>query len=110
MREENGDGNTSVLSPKLPGLRAADTPTSWMDGPGRVEIRTDAWPLESVPGGEIVTVEQQGNRAFTGICAAWKMCLQIPFFYRYGLAHYLPIVRKLVGKHRRRGNGDTHEI
>ena len=57
-----------------------------MDWLGRVELRTDDSPLGAVPVGEIVVVEKKRSRAFTGVYATRKVCLQVPLFFLYGLA------------------------
>ena len=81
-----------------------------MDWLGRVELRTDDSPLGEVPVGEIVVVEKQSSRAFTGVYATRKVCLQVPLFFLYGLALYLPPVRTLFGRDKQGCNGDACEI
>ncbi len=84
--------------------------TASMDWLGRVELRTDDSPLGEVPVGEIVVVERESARAFTGVYAIRKACLQVPIFFLYGLALYLPPVRILFGKGKQGCNGDACEI
>ena len=84
--------------------------TARMDWLGRVELRTDESPLGAVPVGEIVVVEKESGRAFTGVYATRKVCLQVPLLYLYGLALYLPPVRALFGRDRQGCNGDACEI
>ena len=84
--------------------------TAWMDWLGRVELRTDDSPLGEVPVGEIVVVERESARAFTGVYAIRKVCLQVPTFFLYGLALYLPPIRVLFGKSKQGCNGDACEI
>ena len=43
--------------------------TARMDWLGRVELRTDASPLGEVPVGEIVVVDKQRSKVFTGVYA-----------------------------------------
>ena len=84
--------------------------TARMDWLGRVEFRTDDSPLGEVPVGEIVVVERESARAFTGVYAIRKVCLQVPIFFLYGLALYLPLIRVLFGKSKQGCNGDACEI
>ena len=84
--------------------------TARMDWLGRVELRTDDSPLGAVPVGEIVVVEKESSRAFTGVYATRKVCLQVPLLFPYGLALYLPPIRALFGRHKQGCNGDACEI
>ena len=84
--------------------------TARMDWLGRVELRTDDSPLGEVPVGEIVVVERESARAFTGVYAIRKVCLQVPIFFLYGLAPYLPPIRALFAKGKPGCNGDACEI
>ena len=47
--------------------------TARMDWLGRVELRTERSPLGEVPIGEIVVVEKESARAFTGVYATRKV-------------------------------------
>ena len=47
--------------------------TARLDWLGRVELRTDGSPLGAVPVGEIVVVEKQSGRTFTGVYATRKV-------------------------------------
>ena len=84
--------------------------TARMDWLGLVELRTDDSPLGEVPVGEIVVVEKESSRAFTGVYATRKVCLQVPLLFPYGLALYLPPVRALFGRGKQGCNGDACEI
>ncbi len=84
--------------------------TALMDWLDRVELRTDDSPLGEVPVGEIVVVERESARAFTGVYAIRKVCLQVPIFFLYGLALYLPPIRALFAKGKPGCNGDACEI
>ena len=84
--------------------------TARLDWLNRVELRTDESPLGKVPVGEIVVVDKQSSRAFTGVYATRKVCLQVPLFFLYGLALYLPPVRALLGRNKQGCNGDACEI
>ena len=55
-------------------------------------------------------VEKESSRAFTGVYATRKVCLQVPLFFLYGLALYLPPVRALFGRDKQGCNGDACEI
>ena len=90
-------------------VRQAGRTAQW-DWLGRVELRTDASPLGEVPVGEIVVVETRSSRAFTGVYATRKVCLQVPLLFLYGLALYLPPVRLAFGRDKQGCNGDACEI
>ena len=83
--------------------------TARLDWLGRVELRTDESPLGEIPVGEIVVVEQRGDRTFTGIYATRKVSLQIPLLVPYALALYLPPVRAIAGRGKPGCNGDACE-
>ena len=97
-------------NPRCPDCVRQANLTASMDWLGRVELRTDDSPLGAVPVGEIVVVEKQSSRAFTGVYATRKVCLQVPLFFLYGLALYLPPVRALFGRDKQGCNGDACEI
>ena len=84
--------------------------TARMDWLGRVELRTEDSPLGKVPVGEVVVVENDRGRTFTGVYATRKVCLQVPLFFLYGLALYLPPIRALFGREKQGCNGDACEI
>ena len=84
--------------------------TKELDWFNRIDLRTDVSPLGDVPVGEIVVVEESGNRIYTGVFAIRKICLQIPLFYLYGLVLYLPIIRNIAGRRKMGCNGDACEI
>ena len=84
--------------------------TTRMDWLGRVELRTDDSPLGEVPVGEIVVVERESVKAFTGVYAIRKVCLQVPIFFLYGLALYLPPIRILFANGKPGCNGEVCEI
>ena len=97
-------------NPRCPDCVRQANLTARMDWLGRVELRTDDSPLGAVPVGEIVVVEKESNRAFTGVYATRKVCLQVPLFFLYGFALYLPPVRALFGREKQGCNGDACEI
>ena len=80
-----------------------------MDWLNRIELRTDDSPLGEVPAGEIVVVEKQTNRIFTGIYAIRKVCLQIPLLFPFGLALFLSPIRKIARWDQQGCNGDAYE-
>ena len=84
--------------------------TARVDWLGRIELRTDDSPLGAVAVGEIVVVDKRRNTVFTGVYATRKACLQIPVFFLYGLALYLPLVRLALGRDKQGCNGDACEI
>ena len=97
-------------NPRCPDCVRQASLTVRMDWLGRVELRTDDSPLGAVPVGEIVVVEKQRSKAFTGVYATRKVCLQVLLFFLYGLALYLPPVRALFGRDKQGCNGDACEI
>lgn len=84
--------------------------TARLDWLGRVELRTDDSPLGAVAVGEIVVVDKRRSRVFTGVYATRKVCLQVPLFFLYGLALYLPPLRRLLGRDKPGCNGDACEV
>ena len=84
--------------------------TARMDWLGRIELRTDDSPLGKVPVGEIVVVNEQRSKVFTGVYATRQVCLQVPLLFLYGLALYLPPLRLLFGRGKQGCNGDACEI
>ena len=84
--------------------------TARLDWLRRVELRTDESPLGEVPVGEIVVVEKRSARAFTGIYATRKVCMQVPLLCPYALALFLPPIRAIAGRGKPGCNGDACEI
>ena len=84
--------------------------TGRMDWLNRVELRTDESPLGVVSIGEIVVVEKQNNRIFTGVSATRKVCLQVPLLVPYGLVLFLPPILKFAGRKKTGCSGDACEI
>lgn len=84
--------------------------TAHWDWLGRVELRTEESPIGAVPVGEIVVVETRSSKVFTGVYATRKVCLQVPLFFLYGLALYLPPVRLALGRDKQGCNGDACDI
>ena len=82
--------------------------TSRLDWLRAIDLRTDASPLGEVPAGEIVVVDER-VRVFTGVYAKRKVCLRIPLFFVYGLALYVPPIRRFAGRANPGCNGDACE-
>ena len=97
-------------NPRCPDCVRQARLTARMDWLGRVELRTDDSPLGVVPVGEIVVVEKESGRTFTGVYATRKVCLQVPPLFLYGLALYLAPVRILFGREKQGCNGDACKI
>ena len=97
-------------NPRCPDCVRQARQTARLDWLGRIEMRTDESPLGEVPVGEIVVIEKGSGRAFTGVYATRKLCLQVPFYFLYGLALYLPPLRLLLGRDKQGCNGDACEI
>ena len=55
-------------------------------------------------------VEERSSRAFTGIYATRKVCMQVPLLFPYGLALFLPPLRSISGRGKPGCNGDACEI
>ena len=76
-------------NPDCPVCARRASRTARLDWLGRVELSTEESPLGPVPPGEIVVVDGKSGRAFAGISATRKLCLQVPLLLPYGLALYL---------------------
>ena len=94
-------------NPDCPVCERQAARTGRMDWLGRVELCTDESPLGEVPAGNIVVVDKQDNRIFTGIYATRMVCLQVPLLFLYGLILYIPAIRKIAGQDRQGCNGDA---
>ena len=97
-------------NPRCPDCVRQAALTARMDWLGRIELRTDDSPLGEVPVGEIVVVDKQRGKIFTGVYATRQVCLRVPLLFLYGLALYLPPIRMLLGKGKRGCNGDACEV
>ena len=84
--------------------------TAGFDWLGRIALSTASSPLGEVPKGQIVVVDARSKCVFSGIYATRKICLQVPLFLLYGLALYLPPIRRLAGGDNQDCNGATCEI
>ena len=80
--------------------------TARLDWLRAIELRTDHSPLGEVPVGEIVVVDEQSGRIFTGVYATRMVCLRVPLLFLYGLLLYLPPIRNRVGGAKPGCNGD----
>ena len=83
--------------------------TSRLDWLRAIDLRTDPSPLGEVPVGEIVVVDERA-RVFTGVYAKRKVCLRIPLYFAFGLALYVPLIRRFAGKSNLGCNGDACEV
>ena len=97
-------------NPNCPDCARQAARTARLDWLSRIELRTDESPLGEVPPGEIVVVEKRTARAFTGIYATRRVCIQVPLLFAYGLALFLPPVRAIAGRGKPGCNGDACEI
>ena len=59
--------------------------TARLDWLRTIELRTDRSPLGEVPDGEIVVVDEQRRRVFTGVYGTRMVCRRIPLLFLYGL-------------------------
>jgi len=84
--------------------------TTQADWLGRIELSTQESPLGEVPVGEILVIDKQSNKVFTGIYATRKVCLQVPLFFIYGLLLYIAPIRKIAGRKKQGCNGDACQI
>ena len=84
--------------------------TARLDWLRAIEFRTDRSPLGEVPVGEIVVVDEQNRRVFTGVYATRMVCLRIPLLFLYGLLLYLAPIRNRVGGAKPGRNGDECEV
>ena len=84
--------------------------TARLDWLRTIELRTDRAPLGEVPVGEIVVVDVQSRRVFTGVYATRMVRLRIPLLFLYGLLLFLPPIRNRVGGAKPGCNGDECEV
>ena len=84
--------------------------TAQMDWFRRVDLSTEDSPLGETPVGEIVVVDRNSRKVFTGVYATRKLCLQVPVYFLYGLLLFLPPVRNKVDGEKPGCNGDACEI
>ena len=84
--------------------------TARLDWLRTIDVRMDCSPLGEVPVGEIVVVDEQSRRVFTGVYATRMVCLRIPLLFLHGLLLYLPPIRNRVAGAEPGCNGDAREI
>ena len=89
--------------------RKANT-TAKLDWLNRIAISTKDSPIGQVPKGEIVVVDNVAKKVFTGIYATRTICLNVPAYFLYGFALYIPPVRNYFAKSNPGCNGDECEI
>lgn len=103
-------GITLYYNKDCPRCRRQAKRTAKLDWLRRVKLSTEESPLGEVPLGEIVVVDKQSNRVYTGIFATRRVCMQVPAFFVYGLLLYIPFIRKLAGKNKPGCNGDACKV
>lgn len=84
--------------------------TARLDWFRAIEVRTDRSPLGEVPAGEIVVVDEERRRVYTGVYATRVVCVRIPLLILYGLLLYLPYIRDRIGETKPGCNGDACEV
>ncbi len=84
--------------------------TARLDWFRAIDVRTDRSPLGEVAVGEIVVVDEQRRRVYTGVYAIRMVCLRIPLFFLYGLLLYVPRIRDRIGEAKPGCNGDACEV
>ena len=83
--------------------------TTRLDWLGRVRISTEDSPIGPVPPGEIVVADDSA-KVFTGVYATRAVSMRIPAYFLYGLALYIPPLRRLFGRGKQGCNGDACEV
>ncbi len=84
--------------------------TAKLDWLNRVRISTEDSPIGEVPRGEIVVVENANQKVYTGVYATRMICMQVPAYFIYGLALFIPPIRNNVDKGKQGCNGDACQI
>ena len=84
--------------------------TSKFDWLRRVRMSTDQSPIGQVPRGEIVVVDEESKKVYTGIYATRAICMRVPIYFLYGLALYIPPIRNMLAKGEQGCDGDACEI
>ena len=84
--------------------------TTRLDWLRRVRVSTDDSPIGRVPRGEIVVVDDDTGRVFTGVYATRAICMRVPAYMPYGLALHIPPFRWIAGRGRKGCNGDACEV
>ena len=97
-------------NPSCPDRARQAKRTARLDWLRAIELRTDRSPLGEVPVGEIVVVDEQRRRVFTGVYATRIVCRRLPLLFLYGLLLYVPPIRKRVGGAKPGCNGDECEV
>jgi len=71
--------------------------TRRLDWLGRVVLSTAASPIGTVPKGETIVVDHDGE-IHTGIDATWAICRQIPIYWPVALALSLTPLRRFLAR------------
>ncbi len=83
--------------------------TSKLDWFNRIQLSTEEPPTGELVKGEIVLVSNDGL-AFTRGYAIRKICLNIPLYFLWGVALFLPPLLTIASKGKAGCNGDTCDI
>ena len=84
--------------------------TAKLDWLNRVRISTEDSPIGQVPRGQIIVVDNTSQRVFTGIYATRIICMQVPAYFVYGLALFIPPIRNIFDKGMQDCNGDACQV
>lgn len=84
--------------------------TAKLDWLNRVRISTEDSPIGEVPRGVIVVVEDETQKIYTGVYATRMICMQVPAYFLYGPALFIPVIRNIADKGKQGCNGDACEI
>ena len=84
--------------------------TTRLDWLRRVRISTDDSPIGPVPKGEIVVVDDDTGKVFTGVYATRAICMQVPAYLPYGLALHIPRIRRFAGRGKKGCEGNACEV
>ena len=84
--------------------------TQSLDWFNRVRVSTEESPLGYAPRGEIIVVEDSSQNVYTGIYATRIIGMQVPVYFLYGLALFVPPIRDIFGKGKQGCNGDACQV
>lgn len=84
--------------------------TARLDWLQAIDLRTDRSPLGEMPAGEIVVIDEERRRVYTGVHAIRMVCVRIPLLFLYGFLLHLPCVRDRIGEAKPGRNSDACEV
>ena len=84
--------------------------TAKLDWLNRIRISTEDSPFGEVPRGQIVVVDNATQKVYTGVYATRMICMQVPAYFLYGLALFIPPIRIIADKVNQRCNGDACQV